>query len=155
MFGAKRLGVVGVAGGLCFATLLSVPGPAMAAHNGNNRAEIRGTGDPDAAGRAIINYSKGRGDFNGNITVSNLEAGETYQFSVLRDGTFFLICAGTANAQGLFTCSAQHFVLPGFAIAVVRDSAGIEVARGIFERRGNCRDPEQERSLCEAPGHNK
>jgi hypothetical protein len=42
---------------------------ALAAHNGNNKAEITGTGDPDAGGQAIVNYSEGTGKFNGRITV--------------------------------------------------------------------------------------
>jgi len=50
----------------------------------------------------------------------------------------------------VFTCNAQKLALPGFAQAVVRDSAGMEDASGVFARRGNCRDPEQAGSLCEA-----
>lgn len=151
----RRLGSLVAAGVLSLSALASVAGPAMAAHNGNNRAEITGTGDADATGRAIVNYSEGRGDFNGNIAVSNLTPGETYRFFVRRGATETLVCSGVANSQGMFTCSEQHLPLPGFVMAVVRDSAGVEVASGTFERRGNCRDPEQAGSLCTAPGHNK
>lgn len=130
----------------------------MAAHNGNNRAEITGTADADASGRAIVNYSEGRGDFNGSITVANLVPGETYRFFVKAGGVAgaeTLICRGMANSQGSFTCSAQHLKLGGFVTAVVRDSAEAEVAVGTFDRRGNCRDPGQGGSLCAAPGQNK
>jgi len=127
---------------------------ALAAHNGNNSAQLTGTGDPDATGKAIVNYSEGRGDFNGTINVKNLNPGETYSFFVRRGATETLVCSGEANSQGTFTCQAQHLPLPGFTMAVVRNAAGIEVASGTFARRGNCRDPQQAGSLC-APGQNK
>ena len=128
---------------------------ALAAHNGNNKAEITGTSDPDAGGQAIVNYSEGTGKFNGRITVRNLEPGETYQFFVRGPSGERLVCEGEANSQGVFTCNAQKLALPGFAQAVVRDSAGMEDASGVFARRGNCRDPDQAGSLCKAPGQNK
>ncbi len=133
--------------------LLSVglfAGTAFGAHNGNNRAELSGTGDADASGAAIVNYSEGRGTFNGNITVSDLEPGETYTFLVRGATGEEVICSGTANAAGTFTCSEQKLTLAGFVTAVVRDEAGAEVASGVFARRGNCRDPEQAGSQCEA-----
>jgi hypothetical protein len=129
---------------------LAVGAPiANAAHNGNNFAE------PDASGKAIVNYSEGRGDFNGTITVRNLDPNATYSFFVRRMGVEQLVCTDAANSQGTFTCQAQHLKLNGFAMAVVRSSAGIEVASGTFERRGNCRDPQQAMSQCTAPGQNK
>lgn len=137
-----------------FAAFTVAAPTAIAAHNGNNSAELSGTGDPDASGKAIVNYSEGRGDFNGTITVQNLNPGETYSFFVRRMGVEQLICSDEANSQGTFTCQAQHLRLNGFAMAVVRNAAGVEVAKGTFERRGNCRDPEQNMSQCMAPGHN-
>ena len=125
---------------------------AVAAHNGNNRAAITGTGDPDATGQAVVNYSEGRGDFNGTITVRNLNPGETYSFYVRRGTVEQLICSGEANDQGVFTCAEQLLPLNGFSAAVVRDSQGVEVATGVFDRRGNCRDPQQAGSQCSAPG---
>lgn len=132
---------------------------ALAAHNGNNAAELSGTGDPDATGKAIVNYSEGSGDFNGTITVQNLEPGATYSFFARFQAPGFpiedtLICSGEADLQGTFTCQAQHFTLGRFGMAVVLDAAGDVVAAGTFERRGNCRDPEQFMTQCEAPGHN-
>ncbi len=126
-------------------------GTALAAHNGNNRAVLMGTGDSDASGIAIVNYSEGQGTFNGNITVDSLVAGATYTFFVRAgSGAEQLICAGTADVDGTFTCSAQKLTLNGFARAVVRNAAGVEVAIGTFERRGNCRDADQAGSQCEA-----
>ncbi len=58
--------------------LLAFAGVAGAAHNGNNKAELAGTGDPDATGQAIVNYREGTGTFNGTLTVRNLDAGETW-----------------------------------------------------------------------------
>ena len=43
----------------------------------------------------------------------------------------------------------------GFTMAVVRNAAGVAVVTGTFERRGNCRDPDQAMSQCTAPGQNK
>ena len=128
-------------------------GTAFGAHNGNNRAELTGTGDPNATGVAIVNYSEGTGTFNGNITVSNLTPGETYTFLVRSPIAPFaerVICSGTADADGTFTCSAQGLRLSGFNKAVVRDASGTEVAVGTFARRGNCRDADQAGSQCEA-----
>lgn len=125
-------------------------GTALGAHNGNNRAELTGTGDPDATGVAIVNYSEGKGTFNGNVTVSNLTPGETYTFLVRGATGERTICSGTADAAGTFSCSAQGLTLPGFGTAVIRDASGAEVATGVFQRRGNCRDADQAGSQCEA-----
>jgi len=139
-----------------FAAFAVAAPTAIAAHNGNNSAELSGTGDPDASGKAIVNYSEGRGKFNGTITVQNLNPGETYRFFVQRGALApQLICSDEANSQGTFTCQAQLLTLNGFNMAVVRNAAGVEVAKGTFERRGNCRDPDQAMSQCTAPGQNK
>jgi hypothetical protein len=129
---------------------------ASAAHNGNNFAELTGTAaDPDASGKAVLNHSAGGGDFVASITVANLVPGATYSYLVWRtatDNSTALLCTSEANGQGMFTCQAQHFLLGGFRQAVVRDAAGNVVALGTFERRGNCRDPDQMTTQCEAPG---
>lgn len=138
-----------------FAALAVGAPTANAAHNGNNSAELSAKADPDASGKAIVNYSEGRGDFNATITVRNLVPNATYSFFVRRMGVEQLICTDVADSQGTFTCQAQHLKLNGFVMAVVRSSAGVEVASGTFERRGNCRDPEQAMSQCAAPGHSK
>ena len=140
--------------GLLLTVLFSSVSPTSAAHNGNNKASIAGTGDADATGNAIVNYREGTGTFNGSITVRNLAANGTYTFSVRTPGPETVICSGEANGGGVFTCSAQDLTLPGFGMAIVRDSTGAEVATGTFARRGNCRDPEQAGSQCMAPGQN-
>ncbi|MDQ3380098.1 MAG: hypothetical protein M3546_07220 [Actinomycetota bacterium] len=145
-----------------FAALLVLAGAALAAHNGNNRAELVGVGaEADASGVAIVNYSEGQGDFNGNVTVSGLMPNTVYSFYVVSPAGVTIapfVCTGTSDAAGVFTCSAQHRVLPGFATAQIRlgtAATGTVVASGTFERRGNCRDPEQGGSQCVAPGQNK
>ncbi len=142
----RLLGVITI--GLLGAALFA--GTALGAHNGNNRAELTVIGDPDASGVAIVNYSEGTGKFNGSITVSNLEPDATYSFFVRGASGDTLICTGTADAAGTFTCSAQQLFLPGFGMAVVKDGAAVDVASGTFERRGNCRDPQQVGSQCKA-----
>lgn len=131
-------------------------GSVSAAHNGDNKAALTGTGDPDATGRAIVNDREGAGTFNRTITVLNLTPGETYTLSVNLNGNADqMICSGDADADGTFTCSSQGLTLASFNRAAVRDSAGTEVASGVFARRGNCRDPQQAGSLCQsqAAGH--
>ena len=65
------------------------------------------------------------------------------------------ICEDTASDQGTFMCNAQDVLPDGFGLvrAVVRDFAGDEAAVGLFDRRGNCRVPNQAGFQCEAPGH--
>ena len=140
---------------LLLTLLLGTVTAASAAHNGNNKAPITGTGDPDAAGQAIVTYREGTSTFNGTITVKKLNPGATYTFLVRGATGETRICSATANTQGTFGCSAQDLALPGFTTAVVRDVAGVEVATGVFERRGNCRDPHQAGSQCMAPGQTK
>jgi len=67
------------------------------------------------------------------------------------------ICEAEANQQGTFRCSDQDVLQDEFGLveAVIRDSEGTEVATGIYNRRGNCRAPDQGGSQCEAPGLNR
>lgn len=129
---------------------LAVTGTALAAHNGNNKAELSGVG----TGTAVVNYSEGQGTFNGTVTVSGLAANTDYSFFVTgaaAGATGLLICSGTSDSSGTFTCSEQKLGLPGFTTAQVRTTiGGTVVASGTFERRGNCRDPEQAGSQCQA-----
>jgi len=132
---------------------LAVTGTALAAHNGNNKAELSGAGG--VTGVAVVNYSEGQGTFNGTITVQGLAPNTSYSFSVTGAGAGAagrLICSDTSNSTGTFTCNAQGLTLPGFTTAQVRTSGGAIVASGTFERRGNCRDPQQAGSQCKAPG---
>lgn len=127
-----------------------VTGTALAAHNGNNKAELSGVG----IGTAVVNYSEGQGTFNGTVAVSGLASNTSYSFYVTGAGAGAagrLICSGTSDSSGMFTCSEQKLGLPGFTTAQVRTTiGGTVVASGTFERRGNCRDPEQAGSQCQA-----
>lgn len=141
--------------GLLLTVLVSSIAPSSAAHFGNSKAELTGSGDADATGQAVVNYADGHGTFNGRITVRNLEAGESYTFLVRSAaGVERVVCMDEANSQGTFACSEQDLFADGFGLvtAVVRDSEGNEVAAGVFARRGNCREPDQAGSQCEAPG---
>jgi hypothetical protein len=146
---------VALASSFAFVALVAVPGNAFAAHNGNSKAELTGTGDPDAQGTALVNYSKGEDDYNAQVLVFNLDPGETYEYRLRRtDGTEVTVCGDTANDQGTFTCSGQHIEFSGlgFTGAAVYDSSNTQVAAGGFpldRRRGNCRDPDQAFSQCE------
>jgi hypothetical protein len=62
------------------ALMLGVAGTAGAAHNGNNFAELDGSGGAD--GTAVVNYSEGRGTFNASVNVRGLDDG-TYTFQVV------------------------------------------------------------------------
>jgi len=140
---------------LLLTLLLGTVTAASAAYNGNAKAPIAGNGDPDATGQAIVNYREGTGAFNGTITVKNLTPGTTYSFVVRGATGETPICSAEANSRGAFTCNVQDLTLPGFTMAVVPDAAGMEVASGTFERRGNCRDPRQAGSQCVVPGQTK
>lgn len=61
---------------------LAVTGTALAAHNGNNKAELSGVG----TGTAVVNYSEGQSTFNGTVTVSGLTANTGYSFYVTGAG---------------------------------------------------------------------
>ena len=135
--------------------VLAVAGTASAAHNGNNKAEL---GVGSVTGTAIVNYSEGQGTFNGTISVQGLVPNTSYLFYVTGAGAGTigrLICSGISSSSGTFTCSEQKLALPGFTTAQVRTSGGTVVASGTFDRRGNCRDPEQMGSQCKAPGQQR
>ncbi len=138
---------------LVLTVLFGTIGSVSAAHNGNNKADLVGTGDADASGQSVVNYREGTGTFNARVSVMNLSPGASYTFFVrTAAGGEVAVCTDTASNQGTFSCGAQNLTLPGFVSAVVRDSAGVEVASGAYDRRGNCRDPQQAGSQCEAPG---
>ena len=127
-----------------------------AAHLGNSKASLTGTGDTDATGMSTVNYRKGTESFNALASITNLTPDTTYSFLVRNAaGVERLICSADANQQGRFSCNAQDVLPDGFGLttAVIRDASGNEVAVGVYERTGNCRAPNQAGSQCEAPGH--
>lgn len=122
--------------------------PALAAHNGNNMAEL--SGPTGATGSAIVNYSEGTGTFNSSVNTSGLEPG-AYSFTVsLNGGSVQLICNFVVDGSSREGCSDQDRSLAGFNRAEIRDASGSVVASGLFARRGNCRDANQAGSQCEA-----
>ncbi len=131
---------------------LAVTGTALAAHNGNNKADLSGAGG--VTGVAVVNYSEGQGTFNGTITVQGLAPNTSYSFYVTGAGAGAagrLICSDTSNSTGTFTCNAQGSPCPGSRPPRCGRAAARSL-RAVFERRGNCRDPQQAGSQCKAPG---
>lgn len=129
------------------AAVALVAGPAAAAHNGNNKAEL--SGSTGITGNAIVNYSEGQGTFNGVTSVQNIPDG-AYTYTVSLNGNNpQVICTFTAT-NGTGGCSEQDRPLAGFNMAEIRNAAGAVVASGTFDRRGNCRDADQGGSQCEA-----
>jgi hypothetical protein len=128
--------------------LMAAPG--LAAHNGNNRADLEGE---DVTGRAVLNYTEGQGTFSGTLHALGLPSG-SYAYQVSLNGTNpQTICTFTVGVGvGRQGCSAQHLELGGFTRAEIATSDGTVVASGVFDRAGNCRDPLQGGSQCEAPG---
>lgn len=133
------------------AALLVPALPASAAHEGNNFADLVGEG----TGTATVNYVKGREDeeWTGRASVIGLDAGD-YTFTVTSPNgqVTTTVCSFTATGTGAAGCSNSSFDVGGFLTAEIRDEAGDVVASGTFERRGNCREPEQAGTQCEAPG---
>jgi hypothetical protein len=124
--------------------------PTLAAHNGNNKAEL--SGPTGATGNAIVNYSEGTGAFNSSVNTSGLQSG-TYSFTVsLNGGNVQLVCNFAVDGSSREGCSDQGRRLTGFNRAEIRDASGSVVASGLFARRGNCRDADQAGSQCEANG---
>lgn len=122
--------------------------PAAAAHNGSNKAELAGDG---GTGTSVVNYSKGHDTFNASARVLGLDEG-TYTFRLRSpDGqTAFDVCELESTGSGSATCSEVHRDFGGFATGEIVDDEGTVVAEGTYARRGNCRDPEQAGSQCEA-----
>lgn len=121
--------------------------PALAAHNGNNMAELSG---PGGTGTAIVNYSEGTGTFSSSVNTSDLAPGQ-YTFTVSLNGNNpQVICTFVVDGSSREGCSNQDQGLAGFNRAEIRDAAGVVVTSGTFARRGNCRDAAQAASQCEA-----
>ncbi len=139
----KRLSVAGFS--LMMVGLMAVP--AMAAHNGNNKAALSGASG--GTGDAIVNYSEGTSTFSSSVNTSGLEDG-VYEFTVsLNGGRVQTICSFVVDGSSREGCSNQGQALNGFNMAEIRQ-AGVVVISGTFARRGNCRDADQGGSQCEA-----
>ncbi len=140
-----------LSGGFRISLLAAVLGvllalPAAAAHNGNNKGDFDGS---PATGSATINYSEGQGTFNGSLNVKGLQDGD-YTFAVSLNGANRTeLCDFTAG-NGRQGCSFNGRELPGFNLAEILDADGNVVDSAVLARRGNCRDPQQGGSQCEA-----
>lgn len=140
----KRLAV----GAFILMMVGAMASPALAAHNGNNKAAL--SGPTGATGDAIVNYSEGTGTFSSTVNVSGLAPG-SYTFTVSLNGNNVqIICGFVVDGSGRSGCSDQDRALAGFNRAEIRDASGAVVASGDFARRGNCRDADQAGSQCEA-----
>jgi hypothetical protein len=130
--------------------------PASAAHNGNNRADLAGDG---ITGRSVANYiagsDKGAGEshthgFNVSAQVRGLDAGAyTLQVRSPNGQVVTPVCDFVATGRGSAGCQ-ENLDLGGFLTAEIADAAGTVVASGVYDRAGNCRDPQQAGTQCEA-----
>lgn len=149
--------------------------PALASHEGNNAltfAPVAGSASPGASGSGIVNYVKGRSNgepdtfWTSSFHFAGLAPNTTYTVvlfmaGVPRSG----ICTFTSNANGHGGCTSTFMTLDRFGSAqlrlggeggtpvlqATRHSTG-DIGPGEIVSRGDCREPDQLRSLCEAPG---
>ena len=151
--------------------------PALATHESNNTltfAPVAASPSPDASGAGVINYVKGlSGDepntaWTSSFRFQGLAPNATYTVVVrgrFADPTVFsAICSFTTDAAGAGSCSEQFTGLQRLAIAQLRigGAAGTPVLQatrqavvagpGEIVSRGDCREPDQGGSICQAPG---
>lgn len=148
--------------------------PAVASHEGNNAltfAPAAGSPSPAASGSGIVNLVAGRSTaepgtvWTSSFHFAGLAAATTYTVvlfanNVAQPGT----CTFTTNLNGHGGCTSTFATLDRFGMAQLRlgDDTGAPVLQatrqstnsgpGTVVSRGDCRHPEQIRSLCEAPG---
>ncbi|MGI8875344.1 MAG: hypothetical protein ACR2KP_13690 [Egibacteraceae bacterium] len=123
--------------------------PAAAAHIGNNKADLTGPGG--VTGQSVANYSTGQDAVQAQARVRGLAPGSYTLRLRHNDGRTFPVCTFSADGKGTDGCSGSIEGV-GFHHADVVDDDGVVVATGTYERRGNCREPQQGASQCEAPG---
>jgi hypothetical protein len=155
---------------LCLGT--SAAAPAFASHESNNAltfAAVAGSPSPTASGTGIVNYVKGRSTeepdtaWTSSFHFAGLAPDTTYTVFIFGRGA---ICSFTTNANGRGGCESTFIGLPRFGVAQLRlgGAAGTPVLQatrqgvvpgggpGEIVSRGDCRDADQELSLCDAPG---
>ena len=154
---------------VCLGSLAALP--ALASHEGNNAltfATVPGSPSPDASGAGIVNYVMGQSTSRTTDTAwtsafrfAGLVPDTTYTVVVVGRGG---ICTFTTNAVGRGSCNGTFVSLPRFGVAQLRlgGDTGTPVLQatrqhvlsgpGEIVSRGDCREPHQELSLCEAPG---
>jgi hypothetical protein len=157
----------------CLGTLAAVP--ALASHEGNNDlsfAPVAHSPSPDASGAGIVNYVKGGSTVEPDTTWTSsfhfigLAPDTTYTVVLFMAGVPHSgICTFTTNVNGHGGCTSTFQTLDRFGSAqlrlggdtgtpvlqATRHSTG-DVGPGEIISRGDCREPDQLRSLCTAPG---
>jgi hypothetical protein len=144
--------------------------PALASHESNNEltfAPVAGSPSPDASGAGVVNYVKGQSTeepdtaWTSALHFAGLVPTTTYTVFVFGRGG---ICTFTTNAIGRGSCNSTFVSLPRFGIAQLRlggdnGTPVLQATRlavlsgpGQIISRGDCRDADQELSLCAAPG---
>lgn len=158
---------------ICLGSLTALP--ALASHEGNNAltfAPVAGSASPDGSGAGIVNYVKGRSTeepdtlWTSSFHFAGLAPDTTYTVvlfmaGVPRSG----ICTFTSNAIGQGGCTSKFETLDRFGSAQLRlggeggtpvlqatRHATGDIGPGEIISHGNCREPDQLRSLCDAPG---
>jgi len=149
--------------------------PALASHEGNNLltfAPVAGSASPDASGSGIVNYVKGQSTaepdtgWTSSFHFTGLEPNTAYTVVLFMAGVPHSgICTFTTNAAGNGGCASTFETLDRFGSAqlrlggetgapvlqATRHSTG-DIGPGEIISRGDCREPDQLRSLCHAPG---
>ena len=158
---------------LCLGCLAALP--ALASHEGNNAltfAPVTGSASPEASGAGIVYYIKGRSTeepdtfWTSSFNFAGLAPHTTYTVVLFMAGVPHSgICTFTSNAIGHGGCTNRFETLDRFGSAQLRlggeggtpvlqatRHATGDVGPGEIISRGNCREPDQLRSLCDAPG---
>lgn len=149
--------------------------PALASHEGNNEltfAPVVNSPSPEASGAGIVNYVKGQSTVEPDTTwtssfhFAGLAPNTAYTVVLFAFGVPKGVCAFTSNENGHGGCTSTFTSLDRFGSAQLRlgGDAGTPVLQatrhatggigpGEIVARGDCREPDQLRSLCDAPGH--
>jgi len=148
--------------------------PALASHEGNNKltfAPVAGSLSPDASGAGVVNYVKGQSTeepdtaWTSSFHFAGLAPETTYTVVLFAFGVPKAVCAFTSNENGHGGCTSTFTSLDRFGSAQLRLGGGSgtpvlqatrhstgDVGPGEIISHGDCREPDQPRSLCVAPG---
>ena len=158
---------------ICLGSLAALP--ALASHEGNNEltfAPVVGSASPGASGAGIVNYVKGQSTeepdtvWTSSFHFAGLAPDTTYTVVLFMAGVPHSgICTFTSNVIGQGGCSSKFETLDRFGSAQLRlggeggtpvlqatRHATGDIGPGEIISRGDCREPDQLRSLCDAPG---
>jgi hypothetical protein len=151
--------------------------PASATHESGNHltfAPVASSPAPDANGTGIINYVKGTSteepntQWTSSFHFDGLSAGATY--SVVVRGrfadpkAFSTLCTFAASTSGNGGCATRFTGLQRLAVAQLRQGGtdgapvlqatrqAVVAGPGSITSSGDCREPAQAGSTCDAPG---